>query len=143
MDLNFVFFELGPTLKLIFKLSYIPKIEDFKELTASQYDAFHAQATEEEINSIDNCRILALIPDDPAIYQRVMEVSGNNLYVITENQLAIFIKTSDIINHLVEISGREDLDTVPKKLAYIASIFPDVFSEGTPYNSPSLIENVE
>lgn len=39
MDLFFLLFQVGPAMKLIFNISYIPKYEDFKELTPGQYEA--------------------------------------------------------------------------------------------------------
>ena len=87
MDVNLVFFELGPVLKLIFRLNYIPKVEAFKELIPSQYDAFYVHAAEQEIKDINNKPMLAFIPDEPTIYKRVMEVLENEQYVITEDQL--------------------------------------------------------
>lgn len=139
MDLNFIFFELGPVLKLVFRLNYIPKPEDFKELTPSQYAAFYAQATEQDIKELENKRLMAFIPDEPAIYHRVLEVLGDEFFVISEDQLSMFEKTSSLIEHLIERNGRDDLDTMSKKLGYIAAILPKEFANGTPYGVQSVM----
>ncbi len=48
MDLFFFIFRFAPAMKLIFKISYIPNREDFKELTSEQYQAMYDKLSEED-----------------------------------------------------------------------------------------------
>lgn len=141
MNLNFLFFELGPALQLIFKINYIPRRKDFKELTPNQYQAFNAKASKEDIEAMRNKKIFTFAPDDSVINERLSAVMGKEMSILSEDELAIFQKTSEFIDHFADISGREDLDTLPKKLEYIASLLPEVYSKGTPYYTGERKEN--
>ena len=144
MDLNFLFFELGETLRFIFKVNYIPTRKDFKELTRLQYAAFFATASKEDIALMDNTRLFAFIPDSATVKNQTTEIDlPEHLFIVTEDEIAIFEKTSKFIDHLIKTSGREDINTVSEKLGYIAQILPDVFSKGTSYSHSAPKEEKE
>ncbi len=132
MDLFFLLFEAGPAMKMIFKLSYIPQREDFKELTPKQYQAMYAKVPADELKALSNKKVLAFLPDDAKAYNKVVSVYGDDFLVVGEDEVSIFEKVSDLIESYCADSGRT-FESLKDKLIYMAQTLPDVFSEGTPY----------
>ena len=132
MDLFFLFFRLGPAMKLIFNISYIPKYEDFKELTPGQYQAMYAKVPEEDLKTLANQKVLAFLPDDAKVYNRLVNVYGDNLMIVGDEEVSAFEGAAELIDRYCEKSGRE-FETLTDRLVYMAQTLPDVFSEGTPY----------
>ena len=54
MSLWFYLFRMDPAMKLIFSVGYIPKREDFKELTPQQYASFRLKVPESERKDLEN-----------------------------------------------------------------------------------------
>lgn len=132
MDLFFLLFKVGPAMQMIFKISYIPQKEDFKELTPGQYRALYAKVPEEDLKTLSNQKVLAFLPDDIQVYNRLVNVYGNDLVIVGENDVATFGEVSDLIERYCTNSGRS-FKSLTDKLIYMAQTLPDVFSEGTPY----------
>lgn len=132
MDLFFLFFKLGPALKYIFELGYIPQEKDFKELTPEQYAAFHRHADEEDLKEISGKRILTLLPDDIEANNRLVNLYGDQLLVISQDEYDAFVKASEFIDRCCSQSGLT-FTNLNDKLAYLAKRLPYVFTEGTPY----------
>lgn len=137
MDLDFVFFRLPQALQLIFKLSYIPQGSDFKELTPEQYASFHRQASQNERDIRNDQRIYAFIPDDPHVYSRFVKIFGDDLIILTESECSDFAAASQFIDNMCGESD-ETFETTNERLAYVARMLPDVFTDGTPY---ALVKN--
>ncbi len=132
MDLFFLFFQAAPAIQMIFKISYIPKKEDFKELTDGQYQAMYAKMSEEDLKALSNKKVYAFLPDDIQAYNRLVNVYGNDLLVVDDNEISVFEKVASLIGQYCADSGRS-FNSVPDILSYMAQMLPDAFSEGTPY----------
>lgn len=132
MDLYFLFFQFGPAMKMIFNLSYIPKREDFKELTSAQYEAMYVKIPEDERKDLSNQKVLAFLPEDPKIYNKVVNVYGDNLVIVGEDEVPVFERASKVIDNYIQKSDRT-FESMSEKLVYMAQCLPDVFSEETPY----------
>ncbi len=132
VDLNFFFFEFGPAMQLIFKLGYIPQIEDFKELTSELYEAMFKKLPEEESSPLKNKKVFALIPHDEKLREKLLEEYGNNFVIVGEDEISIFERTANAIENYCRKSGR-GFESMKEKLIYMAEILPDVFSKDTPY----------
>lgn len=132
MDPFFVFFQLGPALQFIFKISYITQRSDFKELTTSQYQSMDQKLSEDDIQNLTNQKVFAFIPDDPKIYNKLTNLYGDNLLVVGDREISAFESAYGLIESYCNDSGRE-FESLTDKLVYMAQTLPDVFSEGTPY----------
>lgn len=132
VDLHFLFFQLAPALQFIFKISHIPQEVDFKELTPAQYNSFYSKASEEDLNNLAHQRLLAFLPDDARVYNRVVNLYGDDLALVGAKELAAFKYASEYIDKCCNESGRE-FETLSDKLVYMAQMLPAVFTEGTPY----------
>lgn len=132
MDLFFVLYRLAPALQYIFKLSYVPQESDFKELTPSQYAAFYRKASENDRKEMSGKKILAFLPDDVNVYNKLIKAEGNDLVIIGEDDYSAFKCASEYIDKCCVESGRK-FRTLEDKLIIMAKMLPEVFMEGTPY----------
>ncbi|MDE6027793.1 MAG: hypothetical protein K2G23_06970 [Muribaculaceae bacterium] len=119
-------------MNMIFKIGYIPKREDFKELTPQQYVAFRIKVPESERKELEKQRILAFLPENPKVYARVVKVYGNDLVIVGSEEVGTFEKVREIIDKYCEDS-KHVFESETDKLIYMAKTLPDVFSEGTPF----------
>ena len=133
MDLWFLLFRMGPVIKLIFSIGYIPKREDFKELTSQQYAVFRLKVVDGEYKELENQRIFTFLPDDPKVYTRVVKVYGNDLVIVSLEEVETFDNVRNIIDRYCEDS-KQVFENDTDKLIYMAKTLPDVFSEGTPFS---------
>lgn len=134
MDLSFLFFHPAPALHFIFKIDYIPREEDFKELTSEQYDSIYGQ----EIGKDDqDPRIFAFLPDDVAVHDRLKKVYGDDLVILNEYEIDAFKSAEEYIDKLCQKSDYP-MNSLHDKLAHLARIVPSVITEGTPYASTLL-----
>ena len=131
-DLHFIFFQLGPAIKLIFNLNYIPQKEDFKPLTPELYKELQQKVPAEEMRNLDHQKILAFMPEDEKVFDKAVEVYGNNYLIVGDEEVALFERTANVIENYCKESGKS-FNTLTDKLKYVASILPDVFSKDTPY----------
>lgn len=131
MDLDFLFFRLPQTLQFMFKLNYIPQKSDFKELTDEQYASFYSQEPEGSRDSQDQ-KIYVFLPDEPGVYNRVINLFGDDLVIVSESELMDFHAVSNYIDNLCDKSNRH-FESQTEKLTYIARILPNAFTEGTPF----------
>lgn len=132
MDLHFFFFQLGPAIELIFNLNYIPQKEDFKELSPELYKELRQKVSDEEMRNLDHQKILAFMPENEKVFDKAVEVYGNNYLIVGDEEVALFERTANIIENYCKESGKS-FKTLTDKLKYMASILPDVFSKDTPY----------
>ena len=132
MDLHFFFFQLGPAIELIFNLNYIPQKEDFKELTPELYKKLQQKVSDEEMRNLDHQKILAFMPENEKVFDKALEVYGNNYLIVGDEEVALFERTANVIENYCKESGKS-FNTLTDKLKYVASILPDVFSKDTPY----------
>ncbi len=131
-DLNFFFFQFPPAMQMIFKLSYIPKKEDFKELTSDLYEEMYGKLSEEDSGPLNNQRVFAIIPDDEKVCDKLFEEYGNNLMIVGEDEISTFERAANAIENYCQKSGKS-FESLTDKLIYVAGILPDDFSKSTPY----------
>lgn len=142
MDIFRLFFEVGPAIQFIFKLDYIPQPEDFKELTTEQYAALRRRADSEDIDMDADSRIYVFVPDDPMVYNRLVELNGDNLTIVKEEEIEFFKDAETTINNLCR-DCEHHLETLQDKLVYLAGVMPGVFTEGTPYEIYHAVKNIK
>lgn len=136
MDFWFLISQLGPAMKIIFQIGFIPQRVDFKELPPSQCEEFYSQLPPEEVKDYEGAKILALIPDDEALSNKLREILGEQVYTIKEDQFNAFESAANLIDRYIEESGKS-FDSLDEKLKYMAKTLPPVFSKGTPYQGYS------
>ena len=137
MDLWFLFFKMGPAMNMIFSIGYIPKEEDFKELTPQQYEMFRLKVPGEERRDLENQRILAFLPDNPKVYSRVVKAYGNDLVIVGSEEMDAFERVREIIDNYCSDS-KQAFEDETEKLIYMAKVLPNAFSEGTPFTIHAL-----
>ena len=125
MDIWDLFFGAGHAVHTIMKLGFMPKDEDFLELTAEQYRQFFEKEgyTEE--------KVYALLPKDPKHY---VESNFNELNICTESDIATLKRGWQIVESYCKESGFK-FTTDQQKLMYAATRLPDVFSRDTPFDT--------
>ena len=123
MDFFDLIFGAGPAITKIMGLGFMPKDEDFLELTAEQYAKLYEQEgyTEE--------KVYALLPKDPNHY---VASEANELNICTESDIATLKRGWQIVENYCAKSGMT-FTTDRQKLMYAASKLPAVFSQGTPF----------
>lgn len=123
IDIFDLFFGAGPAITRIMELGFMPKDEDFLELTSEQYSQFYKEMgyTEE--------KVFALLPKTPGHY---VASDFNELNVCTESDIATLKRGWQIIENLCAKSDNT-FGTDRQKLMFAASRLPDVFSKGTPF----------
>lgn len=124
MDLFDLLFGAGPAITKIMTLGFMPKDDDFLELTPQQYKKFYEQEgyTEE--------KVYALLPKDPKHY---VESEFNELNICTESDIAILKRGWQIVENYCKKSGLT-FTSDRQKLMYAATMLPDVFSKDTPFD---------
>ena len=124
MNLFDILFGAGPAVTKIMILGFMPKDEDFLELTPEQYQKFYEQEgyTEE--------KVYALLPKDPEHY---VDSDFNELNICTESDIATLKRGWQIVENYCKKSGLE-FTTDRQKLMYAATQLPDVFSKDTPFD---------
>ena len=123
MDLWDLFFGAGPAVHTIMKLGFMPKDEDFLELTEEQYRQFF------EKEGFTDEKIYALLPKNP---QHYVPSDFNELNICTESDIATMKRGWQIVESYCSKSNCI-FSSDKEKLAYAASLMPDVFSKGTPF----------
>lgn len=118
---------MGGGVPQIFQIGFLPKEEDFLELTPSQYDSFRAQGGEV------NGKIYALLPQEPT-HQGYDDFEGLN--VVDEHDKHLLLSGVKTIENLCKHSEKE-LKTDKEKLQYAAKSCPPIFSQGTPFEQPT------
>lgn len=132
MDLEFILFKAFPALKFIFKIDYIPCREDFKELTMEQYDRYYKSEAFKNSSYTFSDKMVALIPENPANMQKIIDVEGKNLVILSESEMQAFESATNFINKFIKDSGKDILCS-SDKLKCLAEWIPDTFTKGTPY----------
>ena len=124
MNLFDLLFGAGPAITKIMTLGFMPKDDDFLELTPEQYKKFYEQEgyTEE--------KVYALLPKDSKHY---VESDFNELNICTESDIATLKRGWQIVENYCKESGYT-FTTDRQKLMYAATKLPDVFSKDTPFD---------
>lgn len=125
---DLLFGPVGPALKFIFSIGYIPDQDEFLELTEEQYAAFVNQCGETEE------RIFMFAPRNPKLFMD----DYNEISCLTELEVQGFKDAADLIEQYCR-KGNRVFDTPEKKLRFMASCLPDVFSKGTAYEKYHLL----
>jgi hypothetical protein len=113
-------------LKAIFELGYVPKKEEFYELTAEQYERYYA--TEGKHDSRDQ-KVFMLLPHDA---QKYNEIASEGVYVVTEYEISYFDSAERMIDDYCKDSD-VPFNSFEDKLYYAAKYVPDFCVEGTKF----------
>lgn len=119
---DLLFGPVGPALKYIFTLGYIPKGEDFLELTEQQYADYYKQLGQTEE------RIFMFLPQNPTL----LNDDYNEISCLGESELQGFEDAANLIQRYCDQENKS-FDTCDEKLRFMASRLPPSFSEGTVY----------
>lgn len=119
---DLLFGPIGPALEYIFMIGYIPKREDFLELTEQQYADYYRQLGETEE------RIFMFLPQNPTL----LNDDYNEISCLGESELQGFEDAANLIQHYCDKAGKT-FDTCEEKLRFMASHLPASFSAGTAY----------
>lgn len=122
-----LFFGTGNAIRVIFKLGYMPKEDEFYELTCQQYQHFFEMFGQTEE------KIFMLLPSDR---QKYKAFASDDVFCITESEKASLKDGEAIIEKYCEDSGKQ-FSSFHEKLCYVASHLPPVFSKDTPYSRES------
>jgi len=125
MGLFDLLFGAGPAITKIMALGFMPKDDDFLELTAEQYEKFYEQ------NGHTEEKIYALLPQNPKHY---VESNFNELNICTESDIDTLKRGWQIVEDYCKESGLT-FTTDQQKLMYAATKLPDVFSMDTPFDT--------
>lgn len=125
MGLFDLLFGAGPAITKIMALGFMPKDDDFLELTPQQYEKFYVQEgyTEE--------KVYALLPKKP---KHFVESNFNELNICTESDFATQKRGWQIVENYCK-GSRFKYTTDQQKLMYAATRLPDVFSRDTPFDT--------
>ena len=116
MDFFDLLFGGGEAIQSIFQLGFIPKEEDFRELSSVDYQQFNEKER-------DICGKMYT-------FNSGLPVSGNDIYAFSEKEKEFMVKGAEIIDGLCE---KKTFISDDVKLRYVATLLPGVFSEGTKY----------
>jgi hypothetical protein len=122
-------FKSATALSAVFKLGYLPKREEFYELTPEQYEKYYETERMEE----EGEKIYMLLPND---IQKYNELAAGDVFVVSEKDLHYLENVDKIIDSYCE---DRTFETFEDKLYYVATIVPGVFSEGTKFAKTRLI----
>jgi len=113
MDL---FFEGGEAIMVIFKLGFIPKEEDFREFSESDYEKYHKEVGETE----------------GKMYRFVEGKMDETKEVcaFSEFEKGKLMEAAEVVRNLAKEHLSEDDD---ETLRYVASVMPYPFSKGSKY----------
>jgi hypothetical protein len=117
--------------RAVFQFGYIPKREEFYELTPEQYDKFYASAPNEPRGE----KVFMLLPHDT---QKYNELAAGDVYVCRESEIVYFDGIETLLEKYCENSATK-LETLEDKLYHAAKFVPDVFTEGTKYARHKLV----
>jgi hypothetical protein len=120
------FFRSAEVLRALFLLGYIPKREEFYELTPEQYERYYETEGQGESK---NQKIFMLLPHD---VERYNEIASGDVFVMTEEEISYFNDAERIVDSYCKNSDKT-FNSLEEKLYYVAKFVPDVFIEGTKF----------
>lgn len=123
MDLFDLFFRTGPAIQVLFKLGYMPKDEEFYEMTCQQYQHYF------DVYGHTDEKIYLLLPEDQKKYT---ELASGDAFCMKESEKDSLKDAEKIIEEYCRKSDKQFL-TFQDKLRYAATCLPDVFSKDTPF----------
>ena len=118
MDIFEFLLKAGPAVRIIMRLGFMPKEEDFVELTEEQYKKFM------EAEGYTDEKVYALLPQDQKNYDAL---EPGFLTVCKESDIATLKRGWQIIEYHCKRSGKTFVSE-KEKLAYAATLLPNVFS---------------
>ncbi|MDR1584013.1 MAG: hypothetical protein LBS55_12305 [Prevotellaceae bacterium] len=127
----FDLFRPAVLLNAVFQLGYIPKREEFYELTPEQYEKYYENEEMEE----DNEKIFMLLPNDIEKYN---ELASGDVFACSEKEISEFEDVEKLIDKYCKNSGKT-FKTFEDKLCYVASVVPPCFTAGTRFEKKRLI----
>jgi hypothetical protein len=125
-------FRAVEVLRVVFNWNYVPKREEFYELTPEQYKRYYA--TEGKNDSRDE-KVFMLLPHDAQKYD---ELASGDVYVVTDSEMHYFDIVEGMIDYYCKNSDKP-LKTLEDRLYYAAKFVPEVCVKGTKYEKTRLI----
>lgn len=111
-----LFFMGGEAIKIIFKLGFIPKEDDFREFSESEYEKYRADVGE---------------PDGIMFRFREEKVEvTKEVYAFSEDEKNKMLEAAEVLRKLAEDHPSDSDD---ETLKYLAGAMPYVFSKGSKY----------
>ena len=132
MDLHYMFTYLWPAMHFVFEIGYIPKESDFHELSPELYKAFQEKASPEDVKALAGKHLFAIVPDNEEACARMREVNGNNFIIVTKEECPVFLDVRKYFDTVCRNEGKH-FDDEHDLLAYMASVMPSVFTDGTEF----------
>jgi hypothetical protein len=121
------FFRMADALQVIFKLGFIPKREEFYELTPEQYEKYY----EVEEMKENNEKLFMLLPDDIKKYN---EIATGDALVLSERDISNLEGIEPLIDKYCE-NSKKTFKTFEDKLYHVAGLVPDIFAAGTKFET--------
>ena len=112
---------------IILRLGFVPEDNELYELTPDQYRSYYATTQEHRGESDES--VYMILPKDS---QKYMELASEDVFVITESDIALMKLGEKLIESYCEKSEKE-FNSFEEKLRYCASVMPSVVSKGTKY----------
>lgn len=128
MDFFDLIFRVGPGLQTIMKLGFLPKKEDFHELTSEQYLSYYRQYKDE------GEKLFVLISGQHTI--EFDDIKRSDLPIVSDQEMYSLL---DAVTY-IETQCKEANYPLPDdkaKIQFVAARLPDVFSKGTPFENSS------
>ena len=115
-ELEDLFFFTGPGVQVLFQLGFIPKKEEFREMTTEEYLGYLREYPDREGEKM-------------YVYNRgENNTIGDAVLCVTEYERNQLMSASDYIHRLIP---NEPFDTDEAMLNRLARILPSIFSKGT------------
>jgi hypothetical protein len=119
------FFRSAAAFHAVFKLGFMPKKEEFYELTPEQYKKYYEAEKVEEVNE----KIFMLLPNDVKKYN---EIAAGKALVFSERDISHLLGIEQIIDEYCAAS-KKTFKTFEDKLYHVADMVPDSFTAGTKF----------
>lgn len=126
------FFRSAEVLRAVFQLGYVPKKEEFYELTPEQYERYYET---EGKNDVRDKKVFMLLPHDA---QKYAEIASEDVFVVTEEEMSYFDNAEYLIDSYCKKSNTK-FDSFEDKLYYVAKLLPDVFTQDTKFEKTKLV----
>lgn len=112
---------------ILFKLGFIPKEDDFLELTSEQYQHFYNTAGDADSHRDE--KLFMLLPQDPQVYA---EVAAGDALILSEGDIAEIKGGVAFIENCCA-DNEEKFNTLDEKLRFCAGKLPAMATDGTKY----------
>lgn len=123
-----LFFFTGPGVQVIYRMGFIPKAEDFREMTEDEYQDFLEQYPEGEGE-----KMFIIMRGE------TLSDSGNKICVTNIERIQLLRAAA----HLDNLVHGEVFENDEQKLSRLARALPPVFTEGSRFERTDVKTDVE